>query len=258
MSTTATICNHAPYFDMDEWRCRTCGRSLTFPTLTPQEHRAEEKQRPAAPSTLLRGTFAPERESVVAPVSCVRCHRRGTFSEDGDGSVYCALDKLDIAVTHPNGDLRLPDFDPSRLLRCSCCSMDLPQFCFSRNARAAHREFRNAQCRGCMAFRQRVRREEQGDHMRAESRRRAEEVKRKREAGELPPMQTTATRREAVNAAGRRRNARNAGRSVPKRRAGAPVLLIKPICRIRDTCPLASYCVDKAPSDKPSPVSVHK
>ena len=102
-----------------------------------------------------------------------------------------------------------------------------------------------------MAFRLRVRRQENGDVMRADSRLRAAEVTAKRDRGELPPRKQTEAQRLAVNAAGRRYRARLAGRAVPIQKAGKPVLLLKPICRIRDDCPLASYCVDKEPNDRP-------
>ena len=42
--TKSAICQHlTTYLDVDEYVCRNCSRSLTFPARSPEEHAAEEK-----------------------------------------------------------------------------------------------------------------------------------------------------------------------------------------------------------------------
>ena len=56
----------------------------------------------------------------------------------------------------------------------------------------------------------------------------------------------------------KRTRARKAGQFTPKLKSGRTTVYLKEICRaaIAGGCPLAMYCVNKEPSDKPQPVNV--
>ena len=227
-------------FAIDEVRCRACSASLTYPQRTPTEHdKTERRQEGLRDRGWHKRQFAPESEPDQAPVNCIRCQRRGIFSEDGTGDVCCVVCSAVLAVTYANGDLRFPPFTPPRPLRCSCCQEFLPQCCFSVNIRAVHREGRNAMCRGCMALRLRVKREQNPEAVRA--------VDRARQAtyqARLAPEEHKAnsTGKAAMNAAGRRYRARKSGRGVMKQRPGRQPILVKPVCRVAAVCPLRDYC----------------
>ena len=149
--------------------------------------------------------------------------------------------------------IKLPE---TSCLECTCCKLTLPTSEFSTNTKAKNRGQLSYQCRPCMAFRSRLARTLAPEETRRKGRERATTYY----ASRSPEQREAATLRRAgaktsINAATRRYRARAAGRSVPIQRRGKPVLLVKAICRIRDSCPLASYCVDKAPSDKPQPLA---
>ena len=230
-----TNCQHSAVFqDDDEVRCRECSRTVSY-LAPPIRYSYLGSGKPFAEDD----DTANRQEGVRPRLRCLACRQRGDLHGD---VVKCRRCEATLAVKGEDGALHSPPFTPPRYLACSCCHFVLPQFSFNFNKKAVNRESRDYYCRACGAFRQRVRREQQGDYMQSESRRRAEAVKRKREAGELPPLEMTAERREAVNAAGRRYRARQTGRAVPKQRPGRPVIHFKPICRIGASCPLRSYC----------------
>ena len=134
-------------------------------------------------------------------------------------------------------------------LTCNCCKRLLPDEEFQVNNALPQRRNRSRRCRYCTAFQDRLER-----FLAAEEGRRKNADRAARRLNRLTPEQKareSRTPKEAVAQAGKRRNARKAGVPVPVQRRGAPVQLLKPICRIRDACPLAKFCVDKAPSDKP-------
>ena len=134
-------------------------------------------------------------------------------------------------------------------LTCNCCKRHLPDSEFQTNNSLPQRRHRSRKCRYCTAFQDRLKR-----YLAAEEGRRknAERAARRREGlTQEQKAKETRTPRKANSAAVKRYQARKAGTPVPVQRRGAPVQLLKPICRIRDACPLAKFCVDKAPSDKP-------
>ena len=166
------------------------------------------------------------------------------------GKVYCGRCGV-LVIVDDQRNHQFPPFTPPRLLRCSCCGRELPQFAFyhERAPRAALRGYRTAQCRSCMAFKKRVLREKRGAEITERDRVRAQEWRAANPGYHRPK---TAAQVKAEGEAVKRYKARKAGRPVPKRKAGRPVILLKAICRIRATCPLADFCRDKEP-DTPQP-----
>ena len=234
MSTTTTICVHSPFFDIDEWRCRLCSRSLTYAPRSPGT--AEKRDRENGhPEALVTGI---DPRTPIVYTSCLKCRDHGVVQQVR-GKVRCFGCGAVLLAVNANGRHSLPPFTPPRLLECTCCRELLPQFCFSRNARAAHRERRNAMCRGCLAFRERVKREERPETVRAIDRQRQATWR----AGLTPEQRKAkAPSKAAVNAAGQRYRARQNGRGVLKQRAGRQPILVKPICRVAAVCPLRDYC----------------
>ena len=246
MVTAVGACEHphgAIYWDTDEWRCRQCSRSLSFPARSPVA--AESRERKHDPNA-----NAP-RTAPLESLSCLHCRAWAYPLPAGDsGAVSCPTCSRILAIIGLDGRRSFPPFTPPRLLECTCCRRLKPQFTFNANANARNREGRDYMCRACAAFRARVRREERG----AEIRQR-DQLRQAARRDSLTPEQKAEEHRvpKADNkAAARRTRARKAGRAVPKQRGGRPTILLKPVCRIQDTCPLARFCVDKAPSDQPT------
>ena len=217
-------CQHPPgarYWDTDEWRCRECARSIPFAPLDTSVTEPEPEPRSAKPLV----------------VACLQCKAEIEVKHAGPVVCGCGLTLFHVGV---DGTHRLPDFDPPRLLRCSCCKEEKPQFCFGGATRNTYREGRANQCRGCAAFQRRIKRQQRGPEITERDRLRAKEYREK-----MTPEQRARYRtpKEAVNAAHRRWYARKAkGRPVPKQRAGRIPLLVKPTCRIEVSCPLRTFC----------------
>ena len=211
-----TTCQHkSVVWDQDEEKCRACGQSLTYP--------------PRAPG--LEDVKNRKRDVRIAAGESHRRYTRVEVEQDTQAS--------------------------TQLLACTCCKLTLPLSAFSINMKAVKRAQHSYQCRGCQAFRSRLARELDPATIRQKSRQR-----RARMVDEMTPEQREAAKlkrqesREATRAASARYYARHTkGRAVPRRRAGRPAILIKAVCRIKDNCPLASYCVNKTPSDQPQPLT---
>ena len=222
----------APYFDrdMEETRCRTCGRSLSSPSVPPDAYLSVESQNSGG---------NPKVDPTVK-VSCVECGLELSAVRErcpGCGQVVVVFNSETI---RGGAVYMLPEFDPPRLLRCSCCQQDLPQFCFNRNPRAAHRDFRNGQCRGCVAFQRRVKREQNPKAARARDRQNGEKFRAENPGYFNKPK--TAESKESNRLAVARLAARKSGRPVLKQRPGKLAILQKPICRVYETCPLREFC----------------
>lgn len=239
----------ALYVDADgDTRCRECGRSVSFPARKPQrEERQQHRMAPIANTPLtvqerewlgLDGEPEPEPEPIQPTIAvCLQCRATTTVKDTGPVICQCGIEILHVGI---DGNHRLPDFDPPRSLRCSCCKEHKPQFCFGGATSNTYREGRANQCRGCTAFQRRVRRQQRGPEVTERDRLRAKEYR----AG-LTPEQKAKYRvsEKAHNASRRRWYARKVqGRAVPKQRAGRIPLLVKPMCRIAASCPLRKFC----------------
>ena len=209
-----TTCQHKSVFlDEDEEKCRACGQSLTYPRRAPGPEDARNRKRDTR-------------------IAIGENHRR-----------YTPVEQEIIQV-----EAEVEASPSTRLLPCSCCKEMLPPDSFyARNSPAArNREYRASRCRGCTAFRLRVKRQQDPEGMRQLDRER-----RERYLKSLTPEQReqetkyNRTSREANTAATQRYRARKEGRGVLKQRRGKNPVLLKPVCRVADTCPLAPYCVDK-------------
>ena len=237
------------FWDIDEWRCRACGRSITFAVRPPPPPLPNGELGAAPHQTVIdldgwvwKAEYS--NESATSGLSCIKCRQWRLPVPDVDGAILCPNRhcRETLAVEGPDGQLHFPPHDPPRLLRCTCCHEDKPQFCFSirRHPAAAEREYRAHYCRGCAAFRARVKREQRTEEVRARDRERGARYQQS-----LTPdqrNQQARTSRESVNAAGRRYRARKAGRAVPKQRPGRQAILLKPVCRIAEGCPLRDFC----------------
>ena len=238
---SAAICQHiAVYWDTDEYRCRECARSLSFPPRQPTAEDEKDRRRYqlSAQGEGLRGV-----DRRRAAMSCWACRAKTTIPTK-PGPAACEGCGQELVVVTADGDHQLPPFVAPRLLKCTCCHRALPQSSFNRNAGAKHRECRNALCRGCQAFRAKVRREEGGQELRDRQRQLAQEQRdRDKTAGILPTR--TQAQVKANTAATRRYQQRQKGRLVLVQRRGSTPIHITPVCRVFMTCPLAPYCVDK-------------
>ncbi len=252
-------CGHGPgaqYVDLDgDTRCRECGRSVSFPAREPlREEQSPHRMAAIATAPLtakerewlkLDGEPEPEQETIqpTQPMItvCLGCRTQGTVTQTGPVICQCGAVLLHVGI---DGNHRLPDFDPPRLLRCSCCKEEKPQFCFGGASRNVYRASRQNQCRGCDAFRRRIKRQQRGPEITERDRLRAKEYREN-----MTPEQRARYRtpKESGNAAHRRWYAREAkGRPVPKQRAGRIPLLVKPACRIAASCPLRDYCTSES------------
>lgn len=139
-------------------------------------------------------------------------------------------------------DAGSPEFDPPRLLRCSCCEEMLPPLSFTvRNHESAkNRQYRASICRPCTAFRMRVKREQNPEAARARDRQNGEKF-RADHPGHFNKPKTPA-QREDNRLAVTRLKARKAGLPVLRQRPGKLAVLVKPVCRIAADCPLRPYC----------------
>ena len=197
-----------------------CARSISFPQQQPSSIAVETPaQPPKAPAT----TF----------VSCVQC-RRKVSAVIG----ICPNCETVLVKAAGDGSYRLPPHVPPRLLECTCCREFKPQFAFGRmnTHHGKNREYKQHKCRGCQAFRARVKRESDGERLRAMDRNRA--TNRPRRISR--PL--TEAQRQAHLLSVKRYNARQQGRNVLKQRNGRQSILLKPICRVADTCPLKEFC----------------
>ena len=257
MTLFGTCTHEKKLWDIDEWKCLTCGISLTYPPHLPTAEEMRDRAQTAdLDSRLIRLgessaalVLLPESERLN--VSCVVCRSKGWDSPDEKGNAQCEGCAAVLAVYAGEG-WKLPPLRRWPKLVCTCCAVSLPVFDFAYNRRATARSFRHYTCRRCKSFRARIDRQVNGETVRANSRARAAQVYAKRAAGILPQLVTTPKIRAGNIAAKKRHTARTQGRAVPLQSRGRPVALIKPLCRIRLDCPLEKFCsTDKQPTDTP-------
>lgn len=222
---SAPACEHKPYFDgVDEWRCRYCGTVLAI--LPPQGRD-------------LRGRDPGLQPPLAGfPASCISCRIEVQGQPDSAGRVYCGKCNGVLVIVDGQGNHAIPPFTAPRLLECTCCHEFKPQFAFARmnSHHGKNREYRQHKCRGCMAFAARVRRETDGERLRALDRVRPSNRPRRTR----PPL--TEAQRQAHLLSVKRYNARQQGRNVLKQRNGRQSILLKPICRVYQDCPLRQFC----------------
>ena len=243
-----TGCQHErTYWDVDEQKCHSCHRSLTFPQRpATEDDKVSTRLDVLANMGFNQRSFQPLENEPNEPdvpdvVACVSCHAKlSRPTPDGHGEITCKCGQI-LALVDADGNRRLP-----RPLPCLCCRELLPLDSFSarNNPAAKSREFRASYCRACMAFRSRVKRESDPEGARQRSRQ-----YRQTFLANLTPEQQDAYRqqraaqpKDAVNAAGRRYQARKHGKNVLKQRPGRAAILLKPVCRVFETCPLRPYC----------------
>ena len=229
-TTTTSTCDHSIYWDQDELKCRACGRSLSYPARPPDP--SEGRPRPNV------GRRGPRNTPPPTEPYCVACRLQG--QPDLTGNTICPGCDETVAVADVDGNLQLPPYDPPRLLQCACCGRALPPVAFSRDAKAIHRESRNANCRTCLAVRARSKRQVNPEAVRAVDRERRVRYL----AGSPDRKMKHRGSRAANNEAVQRYVARKRGETVPKLRAGRPIILKAIICR-EPSCPLAAFCVEK-------------
>lgn len=206
--------------------CRQCGRMIGV--FQPPEPEPEETGH------------------TVGAQSCLNCCRVRKEQGGPAGTIRCSRCNTPLLVVDDEGNQQLPEFSPPPWLECTCCQRLLPPFCFIVKAAAVKRGGRAYQCRGCTAFRNRVNRQENGDRIRAIGRKHEQrKASERKEAGIKRPALTEA-QRTAANAAAARYYARQQGRAVPKQRQGGTPILLKPVCRIADSCPLRDYCTTES------------
>ena len=257
MVSTYVKCEHpatARYWDLDEVRCRACATSLTFPARPPgpddkadrlQDARLAqgESKRVYVPLESLDNTDLDDntgghyQRRRFPEGSCIQCQTTLDLIPDL-GRVECGRCDQVLVLIDADGQHRLPPFTPPRLLPCACCKSTLPQFSFSKQTKMVNREGRNSNCRGCLAFKGRVRREQRLDEIRERDRLRMGEYWAKDdERRKRPP-----NNRAASAAATRRYRARKEGKGVLLQRRGKTPILLKPVCRVAASCPLRSFC----------------
>ena len=219
-----TTCQHKTVFwDEDEWRCRTCSQSLSFPARPP----------------------GPEDEIDLKKARRITAgeHRRLTLTPVEDQDQVVIQDQVVLPERQA-----IPS---TQLLICHCCMAMLPQenFHHRNSTAAAKRQFRSNRCRPCTAFQLRVQRQ-----LDPERTRQRDQERRARYQAALTPGQRDLEKQRrgaAGNKMGNalaqvRSRARQDGRGVPKQRPGRPSLHIKPVCRIYRGCPLREYCTTEA------------
>ena len=258
MVSTYVKCEHpatARYWDLDELRCRACATSLTFPPRPPgpddkadrlQDARLAqgESKRVYVPLESLDNTDLDDntgghyQRRRFPEGSCIQCQTTLDLIPDS-GRVECGRCGQVLLTVDADGQHRLPPFTPPRLLSCSCCKSMLPQFSFSKQAKMVNREGRNSACKGCLAFRSRIRREQRPEEIRAKDRLRMAEYWRTAQA---KGRQRSPTSPADSAAAAKRHRARKAGRDVLLQRPGRSPMLMKPVCRVAASCPLRSFC----------------
>ena len=209
-----TVCQHKSVFlDEDETKCRVCSQSLTFPARPPAP--ADEKDR-----------------------------RRDRLAASGEKRRRDSSPVEDQVVTQHQDQEVTPErqaIPSTQLLTCSCCKEQLAQenFHHRNNPAAAKRLFRSYRCRGCVAFGNRIRRQQQPEAIRARDRQRAQRYYLSLTLAQKMQYRTS---KEANNLATKRHRARQNGIPVLIQKAGRLPTLVKPICRVAATCPLRSYC----------------
>ena len=207
--------------DTDEMRCRDCSQSLTYPPRLPTPADETDRRRDAH-----------------------RAHKPVEVQVEAEAEaevVEVAIDPMplsqrrEVEVNNPS----------TQLLICHCCKEKLPLESFHvRNHPAAkNRAYRASMCRGCLAFRARVKREADPEGMKQRDRGR-----RQRYWDSLTPVERERNRtgKEANTAAAQRHRARQDGRGVPLQRPGRLSIHVKPICRIFEGCPLRSFCTTQS------------
>ena len=205
---SSITCQHPPvgqFWDVDEWRCRACSSSLSFPPREPTPADAKELKRYGE-------SYRGERESTRVEVEK-------------------AVEVVEVQET--------------QLLACTCCKLMLPTGSFySRNSpKAEKRFFRASRCKGCSAFQLRARRQQQPTETRLRDRTRAAKYRLLLTADQRAIHATArATNKAANNAAVRRYRQRLTGRPVMVQTAGRQAVHIKPVCKVAATCPLRSFC----------------
>ena len=77
MSTSVGTCQHpdpSQYWDVDEWRCRECGRSVSYPPRTPgPDDRREQRQDRRERQSESKRQFHPEPEPEPTLIPCSCC-----------------------------------------------------------------------------------------------------------------------------------------------------------------------------------------
>ena len=231
----------APYIDGDEVRCRTCSRSISFPTTTPDALlMAEEGGR-------ANGNPTAKLDPPIM-VCCVECGLELSAVRErcpGCGQVVVEFNSETI-----RGDpvYMLPEFDPPRLLDCRCCRRWLPQFCFYVNRRQVSREGRFIYCKACVSAQKLLQRLTDPEPNRARARATSQQNQAERRQGKRPPVYATLSeeQKESKRQSVRRYRERLRGMRVPLLKPGRAPIYLKQICRIGDSCPLARFCTTEA------------
>ena len=223
------FCQHLSVFwDIDEYVCRNCSRSLTFPARSPGEgDAASVKSENLAVAGIARMRERTTKDTPDTPdirVSCIRCRH----SLNALALVCVGCNEAVVALAR-DGNYRLPPHVAPRLLPCKCCGWELPQFCFYRSPRSPRREYRFARCKVCCSQRVRTRREETPEPFRARGLVYSRQVQKERVDGQRPSVRSTLTaqQKESGRLANQRLRARRNGRDVPKLRSGAQGVYVK-------------------------------
>ena len=227
LTNTATTCQHpagSRYLDVDEIKCRLCNQSLTFPPRAPGPQDEKDYSPPIPPET---------------------------YSYD-DGTAAClACRTLQTPAVGDNGIARCTEEDCGRvlLLRCNCCKATLHVSDFYTDNQRPTRENRGMKCRRCIAFYSLARRTANPEEHRARNAAYSRKIQRERVEGKRPPVHESRTpeQKQRTAQANTRARMRESGIPVPKRKSGGNAIYLTQVCRIKDTCPLARFCVSKQP-----------
>ena len=187
----------------------------------------------------------------VDEVKCWSCNTSLTYPACPPGPEDAKDRRRDVRILA--GEHRRRDSSPVEVetevsqLLCHCCQKMLPQndFHVNNHQAAKNRNYRAPRCRGCIAFRLRVKRQ-----LNPEGARQRDQERRKRYLIALTPEQREQEKQRrgaAENALSQvRSRARKSGKQVPLQRAGRAPLHVKPVCRISEGCPLRRYCTIEA------------
>ena len=137
--------------------------------------------------------------------------------------------------------------EPEDRLPCFCCQQVLPLDAFYRIGNGTKaREGRMGRCKTCAATRAQVKRRLDGDSMRAAQRDRAQKREEERKQAGIPRPKLTPEQVQRNNQATSRHRARKHGLSVPKQKPGSLAVMIKPVCRISQSCALRQFCTTES------------
>ena len=137
--------------------------------------------------------------------------------------------------------------EPEHRLSCFCCNQTLPLEAFYRIANGTQaREGRMGRCKHCVSTHAQAKRRVNGDDMRASQRERARQREEERKEAGIPRPQPTPEQVKANTQATYRYRARKHGLSVPKQARGTLAVLVKPACRISETCALRRFCTTES------------